>query len=198
MLSAESQESPAETCIGCPSCREDLPVRLTRTGESAALWKCASCNYPIAGVCVPPLFAQLCGRVVLSETYFDTSAAEPISQAMRHAALQLAQRTQSMPQHAARRSSREAKIKVVQAVSLSSGLNPIGDSLNVMMANVARDGIGLVHTQELMHRYLALQLPPVGDKRIQVILELIRQHPIQGGFVEIGGQLVFRLGASAS
>jgi len=123
-----------------------------------------------------------------------------ISLAQRQEVAKLAERHADDQQLLRRRSRRVAQSLVVSAVRLGQGFVPQGDAFKIMVCNLSREGIGLVHDESFDVKHIALELSPQSAEPIQVIVRLIRQQLLEdsSSYVEIGGEFHIRLGSVAT
>ena len=181
--------------IECGNCQRDLPLRLTATGERAAVWLCSECSVPFVALCVEAQLPEGASTVRLDDRYFDTTDLPEIGTSIRRQVASLAQRAAKHAVHEKRRSNRIAQSLVVPAVRLGSGFVPEGMSFQLMVANLSAEGIGLVHNSPIDAKYIALELDLDGKESIQVIVRLVRQRLLEPPFHEIGGEFYVRLGS---
>jgi hypothetical protein len=123
-----------------------------------------------------------------------------ISLAQRQEVAKLAERHADDQQLLRRRTRRVAQSLVVSAVRLGQGFVPQGDAFKIMVCNLSREGIGLVHDESFDVKHIALELSPQSAEPIQVIVRLIRQQLLDdfSPYVEIGGEFHIRLGSVAT
>jgi hypothetical protein len=184
--------------IECGCCLQKLPLRLTANNEQATVWLCANCNVPFVACCVKEELFQHGQRVRLDERFFDIRDQPLISVATRRQALQLASRVTGSKHLEMRRSQRNAVSLAAPAIALSPSLTPTGNPFQIMVANLSREGIGLIHDEQIDTKYLALELAPRSDSPIQVIVEVVRQRELVPPFFEYGGVFRARLGSLAA
>ena len=159
---------------------------------------CAECSVPFVALCVEDRLSQSAKSVKLDSRYFDTSGLPSISPALRRQVLALAHRAAEAIDEEKRRSTRVSQSLVVPAVKLGPGFVPEGMSFQLMVANLSREGIGLVHNSPIETEYLALELASGKQEPIQVIVRLVRQCELDPPFYEIGGEFYVRLGSSVN
>ncbi|MCG8448954.1 MAG: hypothetical protein MI725_05160 [Pirellulales bacterium] len=133
----------------------------------------------------------------LDDRYFDTSGMLPMSSKLR------CQIAQLMTSRANRRIATEKRLcervdmsLVAPAIQLDSSMNPVGLPLQFIVANLSRQGIGLVHNGPIRSQYLALKLTPDKGDPIQVVVRVVRQQILIPPFFELGGQFYVRLGST--
>lgn len=190
-----AQRSPQ---VECGHCLGRLPLRLSQQGEHAAVWLCAECSVPFVSLCIKDHLPDTAATVRLDERYFDTKGLEPISPKVRREVAKLAERAAAAAsENDTRRSERVSHSLVVPAVKLSAGLNPVGRSFQVMVANVSQDGIGLVHHEPIEAEYIAIKLTLDEGEPIQVVVRLVRERELQQPLREFGGEFFVRLGSIA-
>lgn len=195
-VSSVAIESPQ---IQCKSCERNLPLRMSLPGESAALWLCTRCEIPYVAFGLADMLSQAAHTIRLDKHYFDVSQVHDISLEDRQQVAKISNRKVSDDVLQMRRSERIAQSLVVPATLLGPGFVPTGKPFKIMVANISREGIGLVHSKHIDVEYLALELEPQANKPIQVITKLVRQVPLEGTFFyEIGGEFLTRLGSVAS
>ncbi len=189
-----TQHSPQ---IECGHCFEKLPLRLSQQGEKAAVWLCAECSVPFVALCIKDRLPENAVNVRLDERYFDTRGLPPISTKIRREVAKLAERAAASIACNQRRSERTPESLVVPAVKLNSGLNPVGQSFQLMVANVSREGIGIVHNAPIEAEYIALKLALDDNEPIQVVVRIVRERELQTPLREFGGEFFVRLGSIA-
>ena len=84
---------------------------------------------------------------------------------------------------------------VVPAVRLDASLNPYGRSFQVMVANVSREGVGIVHNDTIDSEYIAMNLPLDNEEPIQVVARIVRERELKKPLREYGGEFYVRLGS---
>lgn len=84
---------------------------------------------------------------------------------------------------------------VVPAVLLSDALVPEGEPFPLMVSNLSKEGVGMIHDDRIDTEYLAIELSPTSQSPIQVILQVVRQRELTPPYFEIGGEFVVRLGS---
>ena len=180
--------------VKCGNCKNNLPLRLSSQGETAAVWLCAECSMPFMALCLQERLTVESNTVRLHERYFDISNAPEISPALRRHVAQLASREAEPIAEDKRRSQRISQSLVVPAVCLNNDYCPDGEPFQLMVANLSREGIGLVHDGSIDAKYVAIELGTGNDEPIQVIVRLIRQCALVPPYREIGGEFYVRLG----
>ena len=184
--------------IQCSSCNHKLPLRLTNPGENAALWKCSECQTPLVAYGIEEMLPKSAKSIRLDEHYFDVGKLPEIDINQRQEVANLAHRVVCTEFLQMRRSKRKAQCLVVPAIALEDGFVPENEPFKIMVANLSREGIGLVHTETFEAAYIAIELSPQSANPIQVIVKLVRQVPIEGSpYFEIGGEFYARLGSLA-
>lgn len=187
--------TPAE--VECGHCRGRLPLRMSQQGERGAVWLCAGCSVPFVSLCIKDRLPNDGSTVKLDERYFDTEGLPPISNKVRKEVARLAARAEAAQAENQRRSDRETHSLVVPAVKLDASLNPFGKSFQVMVANVSREGVGMVHSEPIESEYIALKLPLDKEEPIQVVARLVRERELKEPLREFGGEFYVRLGSIA-
>lgn len=191
----QSPVSPAPQ-IECGSCERKLPLRMSTGNETAALWFCATCNVPYVACCVEEALKAQALSVRLDGRYFDVSQLPTITPARRQEIARLVNRAPTSAQAEKRRSKRIAKSLVVPAVSLGPGMVPVGDAFQVMVTNISKEGIGLVHDGQIPCQYIAIELRATPDNPVQMIVRLVRHRQLDAIYYEIGGEFFVRLGGA--
>ncbi|MEM8944902.1 MAG: hypothetical protein AAGD11_06925 [Planctomycetota bacterium] len=189
---------PTQTAqVECGHCRGQLPLRMSQAGERGAVWLCAECSVPFISICIKDRLPDDGKTVKLDDRYFDTDGLAPISPKVRREVAKLAQRVESASVENQRRSERVSQPLVVPAIKLNQLMNPFGGTFKVMVANVSREGIGLVHNSPIDSEYLAIELPLDEEEPIQVVARLVRQRELDQTLREFGGEFYVRLGSVA-
>ena len=184
--------------IKCGQCLGKLPLRMSQRGERGVVWLCAECSVPFVSLCVTDRLQGDAERIRLDERYFDTEGLPAISPKVRREVAKLAERAAAAIENNHRRSERISQSLVVPAIKLNEGLNPEGYSFQVMVANVSREGIGLVHNESIDSEFIALKLTLDDQEPIQVVVRLVRERELQPPLREIGGEFFVRLGSIAN
>ena len=149
---------------------------------------------PFVALCVADQLPDAAQAVRLDPRYFDTHGQPKISDALRRKVMRRVSRRTDANVEEKRRSRRIAQSLVVPAVELGSDFTPLGDAFQIMVANLSREGIGLVHDAKIEAEYVALELAPQGDEPIQAIVRVVRQSPLEPPYMEVGGEFFVRLG----
>jgi hypothetical protein len=170
---------------------------MTDVGEHAARWQCARCGLPFAAICSGEQLAEFSSLVRLDDIYFDTNGLPDITSAQRAVVSRIAAKSRREVDRERRRSRRVSQSLVVPAVALGSNLNPIGSPMQLMVANISPEGIGLVHSRPITRELIVVELMPVDRAPVQVIVKLVWCRPLQGHLYESGGRFVIRLGSEA-
>lgn len=184
--------------IECGSCQQKLPLRLTVGDEPAAVWQCAKCQVPFVARCVESALAKNASLIRLGKRSFDVSGQSNISLSKRQKAIQLSSRRVNASQLEQRRSKRVDQSLVVPAVKLGPGFVPYDEPFQIMVANLSREGVGLVHDGPLDCEHIAIEFSPTSTSPIQVIVRLVRQRELTAPYHEIGGVFFVRLGSIAT
>jgi len=196
-MSLQHLENSATTqspLIQCGQCERQLPLRLSNSNEEAAVWMCADCNVPVVGRCDKQIFLRRTRSVYLGQRYFDISSLPPITQQQREKAISLVNRKPGQVSVDSRRSERSFRSLVVPSVELTENFNPTGPAFQAIVANLSREGIGIIHQSEIKSSYLAMLLSPTEKPNFQVIVKIIRQAALGNSFFEIGGEFHVRMG----
>ncbi len=180
--------------VECSKCSIQLPLRLSAQDEFTAVWLCASCGVPFVAICLHDLIEQNSSEIRLSDRYFDVSGLPAINPELRQQVFKLVNRNTGHELSNHRRSQRVPQSLVVPAVTMSLDLTPIGVPFNVMVANLSKEGIGLVHNSRIYAPYIAIQLETKGKQPIQAIVRLVRERELESPFFEVGGEFYVRLG----
>jgi len=180
--------------IECGSCQQKLPLRLTNGGEAAAVWLCAECNAPFVACGVEDLLLKNSRLIRLDERSFDVTAQPEIGLRTRQHAVKLSSRPVHGDLLEKRRSERVAQSLVVPAVRLGPGFVPVDEPFRIMVANLSREGIGLIHNNAIDSEHIAIEFSPTSQSPIQVIVRLVRQRELTPPYYELGGIFVARLG----
>ncbi len=187
--------TPKSPYIQCPQCEQMLPLRITgRSEQVAATWKCATCNVPVVGFCEKALLQRNSHTVLFDDRYFDVSDVPEIDLEQRQAVAQMAQRKATDDQAGRRQSQRVALSLVAPAVCLTPDLMPFEAPFQVMVANLSREGIGLVNRGRIKSDFIAMLLTPQPEKTIQSIVRIVRHLRLEDPYYEVGGEFHLRLG----
>lgn len=134
----------------------------------------------------------------LDERFFDISDASPFSLVERQRVIKLSSRMVSPEVLEKRRSERVSQSLVVPAICLGDGFVPLDEPFPMMVANLSREGVGMVHNERISTEYLALEFSPTSQSPIQVIVRLVRQRELAPPYFELGGEFLVRLGSNPS
>ena len=187
--------APSPAQIECGTCQQKLPLRLTDGDEPAAVWLCANCNVSFVACCVKEALLKTAHLIRLDERFFDVSGWPAISLGERQRAIKLASRTVSAAMLDKRRSERVSQSLVVPAVRIGEGFVPVDDPFPLMVANLSREGIGMVHSERIDTEYIAVEFSPSSQSPIQVIVRVVRQRELTSPYFELGGEFMVRLGS---
>ena len=198
-VSPSSQNISQAAQIQCNNCERTLPLRMSLPGESSAMWLCTRCEIPYVAFGNENTLLQYAHTVRLDKHYFDVTHTPEITLEQRQEVAKIANRSVSNDIMQMRRSKRIAQSLVVPAIMLGDGFVPEGKPFKIMVANISREGIGLVHSEHIRSTYIAVELEPLAKRPIQVITKLVRQIPLEGTYYyEIGGEFFTRLGSVAT
>ncbi len=83
---------------------------------------------------------------------------------------------------------------VVAAVPLNEAHQPVGEPIRLLTRDISLDGIAVIHTERIEHRFLSLSLP-LGDTGMrQLVMEVFRSEPLgETGLFDIAGRFVGEL-----
>ncbi len=190
----ETADSPK---VECGQCWGQLPLRMSQLGEHGAVWLCAECRVPYVSLCLREQLHSLGAMVRLDERYFDTDGLPPISNKLRREVARLAERSNTGADNENRGSERVSHSLVIPAVKLNASLNPMGNTFQVMVANVSREGLDMVCQGRIDSEYVALKLPLDEEEPVQVVVRLIREQELHSSLREFGGEFFVRLGSVA-
>lgn len=193
------QKAPAHRLpqIECGGCKQKLPIRLTVNDEPAAVWLCATCNIPFVACCVEELLQNSGELIRFDERFFDVSEHPPISRTERRRSYQLASRPHGPGVKNQRRSERSPESLVVPAVELDHELVPTGEPFQIMVSNLSREGVGLIHDSQIDVDHIAIKLSIDNQEPIQVVVKIVRQRELTPPYYELGGLFKYRLGSVA-
>lgn len=193
---AEDIVTPKARFVQCPRCEQNLPLRSTGPElELPAVWRCSSCGNLVEGFCGQALLVRNPHLVLLHDRYFDVSGLPEIDSAERRRACELTTPIGPARQAERRRSSRSAQSFVAPAIALTPNLTPQGSPFRLTVANLSREGIGLVHPGRIDADFIAMLLGSQGSGHIQVIVRIVRHLQLEEPYFEIGGELFLRLGS---
>ncbi len=190
--------TPKSPYIQCRQCEQMLPLRITDSSEQmAAAWKCATCKVPIIGFCEKALLQRNSHNVLLDDRYFDVSDVPEIDLEQRRTVAQMVQRKPTAYQIEQRRSQRVAQSLVAPAIYLTPELMPFEAPFRVMVANLSREGIGLVNRGRIKSDFIAMLLTLQPEKTIQVIVRIKGHLQLEEPYYEVGGEFYLRLGGTS-
>lgn len=188
--------TPKTRFVQCPQCEQKLPLRTTGPEqETSAVWRCAACREQAVGFCEQALLVRNPQSVLLDERYFDVSDQPEITAEQRRDMCSLTNRPATARQMAQRRSARVHQSLVAPAVLLTQNLMPKGVPFRALVANLSREGVGLVNPRRIEADYLAMLLGAHEGFPIQVIVHIVRHVQLVEPFYEIGGEFFLRLGS---
>ena len=187
--------TPKSPFIQCRQCEQKLPLRITGSSEQVATaWKCATCNVPVVGFCEKALLLRNPHTVLFDERYFDVSGLPEIDLEQRRTVAQMAQKKPAAHQVERRWSQRVAQSLVAPAICLTPELMPIGEPFQVMVANLSREGAGLVNRGRIKSDFVAMLLTPQPERIIQIVFRIVRHLQLEAPYFEVGGEFHLRLG----
>jgi hypothetical protein len=180
--------------IGCPGCNRPLPLRLSREGETAALWECEACRTRIAGMFMPELAAHMAHCVRLGQVHFDTDRLPPIPSVLGELVSRWVRRNDKNEQGPERRRDSRYAVQVEAAVvCLDEKWMPQGEPLRALVIDLSRGGLGMVARSTIKAPLIAVQMQ--GRTRpIQLLAEIVWTDHVGSGFHHIGARFVHRLG----
>lgn len=178
----------------CGKCHSLLPLRAPGDSRVESEWVCASCGSELVADCIQALLTPLGSKIRIRDSRFDTSDLPPISMALRRQVAKLCNRETPAEVANRRRSPRQAQSLVIAGIRIDECGAPIGHPINLMVVNLSREGIGLVHSDRLLHDRLAIRFPRRDCAPLQVLARVVRQQPLTYPFVEIGCEFIVRLG----
>lgn len=180
--------------IVCGNCQKQLPIRMSNGSEAAAIWVCAKCKLPYVACCVEEQMKSDADLVRLDERYFDVSCQPPISLSRRREVASIVNRVPTHVMTEKRRSNRIAQSIAVPAIELGQAFVPRREPYQIMVANLSKEGIGLVHDSPIESKFLAVQLNPTASHPVQVIVRIAHQRQLDPIYHIIGGEFLHRLG----
>jgi len=195
-VAADTPLAPVYAQIKCGTCQRTLPLRLTNPGENAALWLCARCQVPFVAYAEEAALVHSAHLIQWDPRCFDVTGISDIRLELRQHVARLASRKPRSDPLGRRRSQRKRHSIVVPALKLGSGFAPVGDAFKIMVADLSREGIGLVHNERIDAEFIGLELAVDHFAPIQVIVRLVRQDALPGSpYLKIGGEFHLRLGS---
>ena len=174
-------------------CGRRLPLRLSQQGETAALWLCAHCDRPYAALGVPSELLHSSRHIKLAPCYGSSNDLQPLADAMRRKISALVERERHDPTEDRRRSPRKTHFLVTPAINLSFTLTPEGMPYSLVVTDISREGVGLVHDAPIVSSHIGLILPIEDGEPIQVFARVVRVRNLNGELYQIGAEFVARL-----
>lgn len=193
-----TNQSAAARSIECRQCHAQLPLRLTETGESGALWLCVSCGNSLVGVASPELGATTAASVRLADVHFDAHEQLDVPNNVLQLAERMNQGADSFRGTERRRSRRVAKKLFAPFVSLRDDYSVEGDPYNCLVIDLSEHGLGCITMREPTTNYVAIQFVPSRSRAIQLIGRIVRHTAFGGGYFHLGVDFSFRLGQSSN
>jgi ribosomal protein L37AE/L43A len=188
--------APKTPFVQCPQCEQKLPLRMSGPErDSSAVWRCAACNVSAEGSCERALLMRNPQSVLLDLRYFEVSDQPEIDAEQRRSAGELANQPPTENEVERRRSTRVTQSLVAPAVALTSNFMPQGAPFQTVVANLSREGVGLVHPGRIEAEFIAMLLGAQEESPIQVIVRLVRHLQLEDPYFEIGGEFLLRLGS---
>ena len=132
--------------------------------------------------------------VCLEDRYFDTRRKSGIGPDLMQQLDRYLWEKHSFSGDERRRSIRRKDIHIEVGIELSDSFTPVGLPREMLIADLSRDGIGLIHNGYFQSNYLALELSLNAELPVQVIVKIVRQREVNSYFYQIGGHFVARLG----
>lgn len=133
--------------------------------------------------------------VLLDDRCFDVSGQPEIDEEQRRKACELTNRPASPAQLERRRSARVTQSLVAPAIALTSDFMPQGSPFRAMVANLSREGVGLVNLGRIDAEFIAMLFSCHEGTPIQVIVRIARHLQLEEPYFEIGGEFFLRLGS---
>lgn len=173
----------------CVSCGKSLPEGGLGVVESTGERVCPDCQsaYQEAlGEECPP---EVRARVQPTAFRFDEGSIAPPTE-------RLVETTRELGALETKNDSRIHPRRVINVPILTLPLNdkmqPTDQAFVTISCNISKSGICLMSDRKITEPYVAVQLPKVGNQKIQVAMEILRRREV-AGLQEIGGKFVARV-----
>jgi hypothetical protein len=174
----------------CAACGRALPLRLPHAGETATLWVCTGCGARYDAVLDRSAPEETTRNVRPAQIDFNRDGLVHPPEAI---ATFVAHLTNQKAATERRASNRHRLAAPVAAVPVDDDFRPVGQPFMATTRDVSTSGLALIHTRAVDAQYLAVELPAVAGKTMQVVMQVLRCRPL-GRFYEIAGPFIVRLG----
>jgi hypothetical protein len=195
MTTSSRTESEA-TLLGvtCRGCNHRLPLRASQADETAALWECANCRSPFAGVLLTHGVGLIARRVRLADLHFDSADVGPISHEFRQFVRKLDATQLNCTEKFvdARRSVRIAEELDVVAVGIDAGGSAACQPVPAIVVNLSGQGMLLMAEQPFQCERLVVRLLSDGQW-LQIAGRVIWARELEDGFHGAGVEFIARL-----
>lgn len=182
-------ESPPQGLRECSICSTPLPLRCPRPGEGAIDWVCVQCDAIYHAVLIDDCDQILRRRVhPVAFRILEEELPEPKSELLEFAQrLSVMDGRRQLPD-----SLRRALSVPVMVMPLNEDLCPVGNSFMSVSRSITSSGMVLTSEVLVETKFLAVQLPKIGERSLQLAMKIVRQRPI-GHYYEIAGLFVTRM-----
>ena len=169
-------------------CNHTLPLRSPRSGEVAVDWVCNGCNSLYHAVIAENCPEAARQRVRPFSIRIREEELPPPSSELREYSKHLAAKDATD-----RRLSVRQPFRVpVATMPLTENFQPCGEAFVVLSRNISASGLSLLSDHPANSQLIAVQLPPIQGKPLQMAMRVIRERKL-GGFIEIAGAFVTRM-----
>lgn len=175
--------------LDCVSCGASLPLRRAAAHEQAVDWVCKLCEAVYHAVLIEECPPAMRAKVQLTAFRFNEREIALPPRSLIKAVRDLANKTDPSDK---RGQVRRVMNVPILTMPLSENLQPIGEPFATISRNISAGGICLMSDRKVAARFVAVQLPRVEGKTIQVAMEIVRSRHLEG-FVELAGKFVSRM-----
>ncbi|MGA2030658.1 MAG: PilZ domain-containing protein [Thermoguttaceae bacterium] len=177
--------------IRCGLCDRLLPLRPGKPGEPVTSWVCKGCGASYPAVLDEGCSLETCQSVRPAYFNFDRNNLTPPSNTVVETVCSLMGAPKTPYAGTERRQPRRPLTIVVPTLPLDERLRPLDEPLMMVTRNISCGGIALVHTQPIIAKYLAVELPAPDTQRYQMVVEVLHVRPVDSLY-EYGGRFVTR------
>lgn len=192
---AEQPSDRRSAGISCRGCDTRIPIRLSKSGESPALWECVRCGARFAGVLLASDQREQLSRLRLADVHFDTCQLPPIPKSLRELAVSFHDSQllyQGLEQRGEVRLPRSLDAVVT---SLNSYFTPRGWAFPAIVHNISETGLAFVGAHLPDGPHVAILIPRTDAPPLQMFGCVARAQILPDGFHEVGIRFEYRLGS---
>ena len=182
----------------CPGCRRLLPIRLRKTGETAAHWECTACDTPLTGILLKDKAKKSVEAIRIGRVHFDTTGVPTLPFRLRQLVKEFVDSRRKNPRTDERRKLVRVPVELDVTVSLlDDQWTPHARPLLGIGIDLTQHGLGLITTCQIEANYAAVQIRfPAGI--VQILCRVVWTKDIGHGFFNSGIQFLSRFGRNTT